>query len=164
MQSTHPHVVRSTVWRLVPLAVGVALLGGFFQRNVADLAHQSALGFGTWATVSIIAGYVARSRGASGSQAVGVAWWTNFASGIANGVLSWFGLGATTAASHAAASPQWVNLADLSTSGAWLLLLVVLLVVVGVVLLMSWVITAPFAMLGFWVHGSRETNAANPAL
>jgi hypothetical protein len=154
-----PHVVRSTVWRLVPLAVAVAMLCGFIQRGEPDLIRQSILGIGIWLTVCIIAGYVARSRGASGSQAVWVAWWTNVASGIANVVLSWFGLGVTTARSTAA-SPQWVNLADLSNAGAGLLLLALL--VVGLFVLIGWVITAPFAMLGYWVRGGRQTIATNP--
>jgi hypothetical protein len=159
-----PHVVRSTVWRLVPLAIGVAVFDGLVQRGVSDLARQSVLSFGTWVTVCIIAGYVACARGATGKQAVWIAWWTNVAAGIANIVLSWFGLGATLAASHPAASPQWVNLADLNNSGAGLLLLVVVLVVVGLSVLITWVVAAPFAMLGYWVHGGRQTTPANLAL
>jgi hypothetical protein len=156
--------VRSTAWRLVPLAVAIAVLDGILLHGVADLTRQSVLSFGTWVTVCVIAGYVARSRGATGNQAIWVAWWTNVASGIANMVLSWFGLGFTMTTSRAAAGPQWVNLADLSNSGAGLLVVVVVLVAVGVGILITWGITAPFAMLGYWVHGGRETIPANSAL
>jgi hypothetical protein len=161
---TNRHVVRSTVWRLVPLAVAVAVVDGLVQHGVADQMRQAILSLGTWLTVCIIAGYVARSRGARGTQAVWVAWWTNVACGLASRwVLSWFGLGTTTAASNAASLADLSNkLAAVANAGAgWVL---VVLVVVGLGVLTTWVVAAPFAMLGYWIHGGRQSTSANPAL
>jgi hypothetical protein len=158
-----PHVVRSTIWRLVPLAVGVAVLNGLVQRSVPDLTHQSILGFGAWVTICIIAGYVARSQGATGSQAIWVAWWTNLVSGMGDVMLSWFGLGAANAP-HAATNPQLVNLADLANPGAGLLAVLAVLVGVGLGVLITWIVAAPFAMLGYWVRGGQESVTAYPAV
>jgi hypothetical protein len=108
------------------------------------------------AGVSILTGYVARSRGFGRGQGVWAAWWLGASSIPLNLVETATGLRPAIPLSPLAIPPgvsTLVNVADPNTAG---ILLGTSLAVVLMVGIAGLIVVTPFALLGYWAYGDNK--------